>query len=234
MNQAIAAAALSASMLISTPVLARKVEVHITNLTNAVYFTPLLVAAHDRHTHLFEVGTPASENLQAMAEGGDTSGLVEDVEDAGGTYVDNPAAGLLAPGDTTTARLHVYGYRRSHLSVVAMVLPSNDGFVGLSTLRIPRWRGSYTYYLNAYDAGTEANDEIITGGGAPGEQGIPGDPGGHGGMGASGAVGADHNAYVHIHRGVLGDTDPDGGVSDLDSSVHRWLNPVARVVVEVK
>ena len=39
---------------------------------------------------------------------------------------------------------------------------------------------------------------------------------------------------VHIHRNALGDSDPTGGASDLDSSIHRWLNPVARVVVTVR
>ncbi len=235
MKQAIAAAAVSASMLISTPALAaHKVEVQITNLGNGIYFTPLLVAAHDRHTHLFEAGTEASANLQAMAEGGDTSGLILDVDDAGGAYVDNPAEGLLGPGETAHASLRVSAYRRSHLSIVAMMLPTNDGFVGLDALQIPRWRGTYTYFLNGYDAGTEANDEIINGGGTPDVPGIPADPGGNGGMGASGAAGSDINPSVHIHRGVLGDTDPDSGVSDLDSRVHRWLNPVARVVIKVK
>jgi hypothetical protein len=38
---------------------------------------------------------------------------------------------------------------------------------------------------------------------------------------------------VHIHRGVLGDDDPSGGASDLDSTAHRWLNPVAKLVIEV-
>ena len=178
MNRRIAAAVLSVGMLMSTPVLARQVEVHITNLTNGVFFTPLLVAAHNRHTHLFEVGTPASVNLQAMAEGGNTSGLIDEVEAVGGTYMNDPAGGLLAPGATASTSLHVYGYRKSHLSIVGMVLPSNDGFVGLDSLRIPRWHGSYTYYQNAYDAGTEANDEIINGGGDPGLPGIPADPGG--------------------------------------------------------
>ncbi len=38
---------------------------------------------------------------------------------------------------------------------------------------------------------------------------------------------------VHIHRNALGDTDLEGGASDLDSTVHSWLNPVAKVVVTV-
>ena len=38
---------------------------------------------------------------------------------------------------------------------------------------------------------------------------------------------------VHIHRNVLGDSDPLGGASDIDNTVQRWLNPVARVVLTV-
>ncbi len=205
----------------------------ITNLTQGTYFTPLLVAAHNRHTRLFEVGTEASASLQAMAEGGDISGLIFEVDAAGGEYVADPAAGLLAPGQSASASLDIHGTATSRLSVVGMLLPTNDGFVGLDSVPIPyRW-GTFTFYLNGYDAGTEANDEIINGGGAPGVLGIPADPGGHGGENASGAADSEQNATIHVHRSVLGDTEPSGGISDLDSRFHRWLNPVARVVIRV-
>jgi len=234
MKQAIAAVVVSISVLFAGPVSARQVHVAITNLTNGTYFTPLLVAAHNRHTHLFQVGTEASENLQAMAEGGDLSGLISDVEAAGGTYVVTPADGPLAPGESAAAKLYLKYRSTTHLTIVAMLLPTNDGFVGMDTLRIPKYRGSYTYYLLGYDAGTEANNELIVeGGGVPGVLGIPADPGGNSGTGGDGAAGPDHNPTVHIHRSVLGDTDADGGISDLDSRVHRWLNPVARVVITV-
>jgi len=32
----------------------------------------------------------------------------------------------------------------------------------------------------------------------------------------------------------LGDTDLSAGTSDLDSRVHRWLNPVAKLTVTVQ
>jgi hypothetical protein len=64
--------------------------------------------------------------------------------------------------------------------------------------------------------------------------GIPADPGGAAGSGATGVVAVEANPVVHIHRGVLGDTDDSGGISDLDSRVHRWLNPVAELVITVK
>lgn len=233
MHKTATALLLSGSLLAANPLSAREIGIQVTNLTNAVYFTPLLVAAHNPQTHLFELGTPASMDLQAMAEGGDTSGLVSEIEAVGGSFDANPAGGLLAPGATASTRLEIHGRNRSRLSITAMLLPTNDGFVGLDALKIPKRPGVYTYYLNGYDAGTEANDEIVNGGGAPNVPGIPADPGGNAGSGAFSTVGPDQNRTVHIHRGIVGDMDPLGGSSDLDSRVHRWQNPVARLVIRV-
>jgi len=49
----------------------------------------------------------------------------------------------------------------------------------------------------------------------------------------TGAQGLDATAegFVSIHRGVIGDLDENGGPSDINAVVHRWLNPVARVTV---
>jgi hypothetical protein len=175
----------------------------------------------------------ASANLQAMAEGGDTAGLITDLTGLSADISDNPAAGLTTPGQTVNFDMTTQ-VANTHISVVAMILPTNDGFVGLDAMQIPTAIGTYTYYLNAYDAGTEANDEIINGAGAPGAAGIPADPLGAGGTGATGVTSSENNMLVHIHRGVLGDTNATGGSSDLDSRVHRWLNPVARLVIQVK
>ncbi len=214
-------------------VVAQELEITITNLTHGSHFTPLLVAAHTGDSHLFQIGEAAGTNLQAMAEGGDISGLSAALDAVAANKVENPAAGLLAPGAHAQFMLSTDD-GNDYLSAVAMVLPSNDGFVGVDSLHIPNAAGTYTYYLNAYDAGTEANDEIVNGGGAPGAAGIPADPLGHAGTGATGVSGADNNQTVHVHRGVLGDSDPTGGASDLDSSIHRWLNPVAKLTIEVK
>ncbi len=210
----------------------RHMSIEVTNLTNAIYFTPLLVSAHNADTHMFQAGTAASSSLQAMAEGGEISGLDTDLAALGANNVVNPAGGLLAPGASASATLMARGQNK-FLSLAAMMLPTNDGFVGLDAIRIPKKRGTYTYYLNGYDAGTEANDEVISGGGMPGIPGIPADPGGNSGTGGSGVTGADYNATVHVHRGIVGDADPIGGTSDLDSAVHQWNNPVARVVITI-
>lgn len=215
-------------------VVAAEFTVTVKNLTNGIYFTPLLITAHDGDTHLFETGSPASAALQAMAEGGDISGLIEMVGGEDRDTVVNPAGGLLAPGGIVSdVYFSTKRTRNRYLSLTAMLLPTNDGFVGLDSLRIPRIPGTYRYYLVGYDAGTETNDERITGGGDPGVPGIPGAPGGDAGTGGTGVAGADKNSTVHIHRGVIGDNDPVGGISDLNSTIHRWLNPVAEVIIEV-
>jgi hypothetical protein len=232
MKKILSAAIVAASMS-SMQAGAQDLSVTITNLTHGMAFTPVLAAAHDASGNLFDVGTAASANLQAMAEGGSLAGLQSDLDGIAATHTS--AGGPLMAGASVTLTLNTDAATdNTLLSVVAMMLPTNDAFIGLDAVVIPDDEGTYTFYLNAYDAGTEANDELITGGGAPGVAGIPGDPGGLAGAGASGGVaGVDNNTSVHIHRGAIGDDNASGGNSDLDNTVHRWLNPVARVTVVV-
>lgn len=208
-------------------------SIEFTNLTHGNHFTPLFFSAHGSGTHFFEVGTSASSEIQTMAEGGSTAGLVTQASGLSLPYQDNPAGGLLAPGSTTSIDSWDVG-DNDRLSITGMILPTNDGFVGIDSWPIPDTAGTYTVFLNAYDAGTEANDEIVNGGGASGTPGIPIAPSGDNGENATGVTTEESNASVHIHRGVLGDTDAEGGVSDLDSRIHRWLNPVARMIVTVE
>ncbi len=213
---------------------AAEFDVEITNLTTGVFFTPLLVSAHDDNQSVFTSGAAASSELQAMAEGGNISGIATALTSAGATNVENPAGGLLAPGASAMVTLNTDNATDNrYLSIVAMMLPTNDGFVGLNNWEIPTEPGVYKVSLNAYDAGTEANDEII-GSGAPGEAGFPAPApvAATTGTGGSG-ISASAEGFVHIHRGVTGDADSTGGMSDIGFS-HRWLNPVAQVVVTVK
>lgn len=211
---------------------AQQLDITVTNLTHGIHYTPIIIGAHNQETSLFSVGEAASSQLQAMAEGGDISGLSDMLTMASADMAVNPAMGLLAPTMSTTTTLNTTD-GNMYLSLAAMMLPTNDGFVGLDSWMIPSEPGTYTIMLNAYDAGTEANDEIINGGGAPGTPGIPVAPNGDGGVGAMGVTMEESNSMIHVHRGNMGDDDLNGGKSDLDSTVHRWLNPVARVTVVV-
>ncbi len=227
--------AILAASMSSTYVSAQDLSITITNLTNGLAFTPVLVAAHDATGNLFDVGTTASANLQAMAEGGALTGLQTDLDAVAATHAASGAP-LLAGTSVTLALNTDAAPTNTLLSVVAMLLPTNDGFMGLDSVAIPTTAGTYTFHLNGYDAGTEANDELLNpgAGGAPGVAGIPADPGLQAGSGGTvGVAVADSNATVHIHRGAIGDDNLTGGNSDLVNTVHRWLNPVARVTVVV-
>ena len=223
----------STSLLFAANSFSEVISVEITNLTHGTYFTPILVSSHPYGNHFFELGQSSSPALQAMAEGGDISGLVTQANTMGAISAEDPAGGPLAPGQSTSVASMDTG-SNTQLSIMAMILPTNDGFVGLDSWTIPSEPGQYTIMLDAYDAGTEANDEVVNGAGAPGALGIPANPGGNGGTGGTGVTTAETTTTVHVHRGVIGDTNATGGASDLDSRIHRWLNPVAKVVVTVE
>lgn len=230
--KALPATALVCAMF-GLPAHGAQLDIQVSNLTHGNYFTPILVAGHDDSIALFHSGEMASAALQKMAEGGDIADLSAAVTGANGAVLENPAGGLLAPGMTTDT-MELDTGDNGYLSLTAMILPTNDGFVGLDSWKIPTEAGTYTIYLNGYDAGTEANDEIVNGGGAAGTPGIPAAPGGAGGENGTGLNDTSANDKVHIHPGVLGDMDSVGGPSDLNSQVHRWLNPIAKLTVTVK
>ncbi len=254
-----------------------QLQVSITNLTHANYMTPRLVIAHDETVDAFEVGTTATTALAWLAE----AGVIDDAQDAasagqnfeallGPAVTDNGSntwqrfGGLLPASATLSYPFDTMG--KPKLSLLTMLIPTNDAFAGLDSITIPTEPGTYHYFLNAYDAGTELNDELNStrtdiveeGGGPLGAYGAPGVAGagapplspnmGTGGTGVAVTVGLaeDGSALaganevvdgtdgpVHIHRNTLGDTSRTAGKSDLDSTLHRWLNPVARVTIVV-
>lgn len=107
-----------------------------------------------------------------------------------------------------------------------MLLPTNDGFVGLDSWAIPEQAGTYTTTLRGYDAGTEANDELASS--------IPNPPFLTFGANGTGVETSISNDKVHVHPGNIGDADATAGISDLDNASHRWLNPVATITIVVK
>lgn len=88
-------ALLSASVIAfaSSTVMAQDLSITVTNLTQGLYFTPILTSAHASDNHIFMAGTTATAELQAMAEGGDISGLVSILSNADANTSENPAGG---------------------------------------------------------------------------------------------------------------------------------------------
>jgi len=231
MNKLTRICAASALVFASNHTFAADVTIEIQNLTQGMYFTPIAAVAHTPDASLFELGEEASPEIQEMAEGGSLAGLTTIATSISADVLAEPTAGPLEPTQSVSGSF-MTADGNTVLSVVAMILPSNDGFIGLDNWTIPTEAGTYTVYLNAYDAGTEANDELV-GGGAPGVPGMPAPPFLTLGTDGSGVTAVSTNTNVHIHPGNIGDDDAAGGKSDVTNSIHRWLNPVAKVTVTV-
>jgi hypothetical protein len=217
LKRSVSAAFVAALIFSSSPVLAGGdaiYDVTITNLTNSISFTPILVASHRKPVTIFELGSPASEDLRIVAESGNIAPLtatlkenheVVDVQNSG-----DGLDGFLAPGASVSVRVSAKRGDRL-ISIASMMLPTNDGFIALDSVQAPK-RGSVTYYSPGYDAGTELNDELCAN--------IPGPT--CGGQGESlEDVG---EGYVHIHRGIH-------NIADLNASIYDWRNPVAKITV---
>ncbi len=225
----------SMAALASPIVHATDYEITVVNLTRGIHFTPLVVAVHNPANAIFNAGAVASSELQAVAEGGDSASLNAQLESIGAGVTNGD--GLVAPGSSASFTIsNTATPMNTALSVVGMLLPTNDGFIGLNSVELPSGPvgTSATYAAVGYDAGTEANDELV-GSGAPGEAGFPAPMpivASGTGTGASGLT-STVEGFVHVHRNVLGDTNTTGGHSDINSTVHRWLNPVARITVTI-
>ena len=186
-------------------------EVTITNLTRGQTFTPILVASHKRGIRLFEEGQPASDALSALAEGGATDPLAMMLGNDPRLVDIGSSGGLLGPGETVTVHVDAaHGARE--ISLAGMLIPTNDGFVALNGARAPRGHRMLTYWVPAYDAGTEPNDELCAN--------IPGPVCG----GEGGSPGAGGEGYVHIHAGIH-------GIGNLTAADRDWRNPVAKVTI---
>ena len=184
--------------------------VRITNLTSGQHFTPVLAATHAEDVSIFTAGMVASDELRMLAEGGDTMPLAMALR--GKAMSVETTEGLLGPGATTELLVNG-GSMHRWLSLAAMLIPTNDAFVGLR-VRLSDQPRALTYNAFAYDAGTELNDEKC--------ESIPGPHMECARPGGSGAPGMGEG-FVTIHRGIQGGGDFGG---DRD-----WRNPVARITI---
>ncbi len=187
-------------------------EITITNLTPGQTFTPQLLVTHPSSIALFEIGEPAIDELAILAEGGNTAPLMELAVGAGAYAV--TIDGLLPPGASTSGVIDAVA--GDVLSIAAMLIPTNDTFVALDSMPLPE-EGAVTYYLKAYDAGSEANDQLC--------RNIPGPV--CGGEGVSEPDEGDEG-FVHVSNGFHNLRGNALKPQDYD-----WRNPVARVTVTV-
>ena len=218
----IAMAAALALALIATPAAGQAnvtYTVTVQNLTSGQPFTPPVVVTHSNGLDVFESGSAASAEIQAIAENGNNDPLLALVGSSSAVYGSVSGTAPVLPGETAT--LSVQAPAGSYISAAMMLICTNDGFTGLDSVSLPA-SGSETIEANAYDAGTETNTEdfadIV-----PPCQGLIGVTSDDDGTGASDPTLAE-GGVISAHAGIVGGTD-------LTTGDHGWTDPVARITV---
>lgn len=190
----------------------RHYKVTVTNLTKGISFTPLLSTSHNKHISLFTLGEMATDNIGRIAEGGDISGLRAMLDQS--MYVSSTSAseGLLAPGSSVEISLSsARGFGR--ISLISMALPTNDTLVALRSKKLPKRIGnSRTYFMRAYDGGTETNDELCANIPGPHCGGVPFSPEDSG------------EGYIYPSPAIHGE-------ADLSRAQYNWDGAVAKVTI---
>jgi len=188
----------------------RRYAVTVTNITSNQTFTPLLVATHRHSVSFFQVGEAASEEIVAIAEGGDIGPLASLlISRPDKVYATADSGGLLGPGHSVTVEISA-SKKFNRVSLVGMLIPTNDTFVALNSVALPRYYASHT--VPAYDAGSEYNDELCAN--------IPGPV-----CGGAGPSDEDGEGFIHTSPGIH-------GIGDLEASAYDWRNPVARISIK--
>jgi hypothetical protein len=140
-------------------------DVTVQNLTGGQALTPPVVATYTTEIYVSRVGWPASSAVQAIAENGNNTPLLDTL--AGASYVfdsrpagDGPLVPVSDPGGAghpnATSTTITADYDVNFLSLIATLICTNDGLTGLNTVRLPA-AGSEVYLTAGYDAGTGAS-----------------------------------------------------------------------------
>jgi len=188
-------------------------SVTVTNLTKGISFTPLLTTTHNKDVKLFEVGQVASDELSRVAEGGVVSVLKDSLDLSDNVASTHTTSGLLLPGKSINYTITSQSFV-SFVSIASMALPTNDTLVALNHAVLPGYRtGIDTYYMTAYDAGTETNDELCVNIPGPRCGGTPFSPEDSG------------EGYIFPAQGIHGE-------ADLKRSTYDWRGKVAKVVIK--
>ncbi len=172
-------------------------------------FSPVGAVVHDRRTDVWTLGQPATAAVAAIAEDAGVPLFVSTYDQTPGVRdaLASPG-GPIAPGASVT--FEVEARRGDRLSLVTMLVNTNDAFTGLDSIRLGRrWQ---EFEVGAYDAGTEVNNEDPAF--------IPGPVGGNGG------VREPEGNVITEHPGIVG---VPGGI---DPAIYDWEDPVARITIE--
>ncbi len=209
----------------------RLYDVTIVNLTTGQPFSAGVVVTHTGQADVYEVGQEASTGVKMIAEAGNPNPLAKDLQ--GKTGFDHvmtflkpippmnvPTPRDPAPTSPNTSKVRVTARPGTdRLSVVTMLICTNDGFTGVDAVALPTDFNPVAFTNQAYDARAEVNNErfdhIVDPCHAIGPIKQPPD----------GNQLAPESGVIVVHPGIQGN-------GDLRREAHQWDSPVVRIIVQ--
>ena len=182
-------------------------QLTIKNLARNQAFSPPLVVVHGSSYRLFRVGTLATDGMRLIAEMGDLRTAIRSANASKGVSLVRGTDSIIGPGRSLTVQFSAPA--GSLVSLATMLEQTNDGFTGVDAARLPI-SGVRHIGLAAYDAGTEANNELRTH--------VPGAP-------FAGFRRAPTQRLIAAHPGMA-------GVGHLKASTWNWPAQVASLTIE--
>lgn len=224
--------AAAAGLSLSAAAHALDVTVTFENLApaNGTWVTPLWIGFHDGTFDTFDLGSPASAELERLAEDGNTGPISAAFTGPVDGTIASAAPPPLSPGETAsmTFTIDTANPDQRYFSFLSMVIPSNDAFIGNSDpMAIPIADGEGNFIgadliilgSQVYDAGAEVNDEI------PANTALLGQMAPDTGVNEAGVV-AMHPGFLAPGNGGILD-EADFAAADFTASAYQ----VARITV---
>jgi len=145
---------------------------HPNNFPLNAHFSPLVGASHGAAFDIWTSGEAASNPVELVAELGSSSQLIGVINSAvtAGTALERVSGS--APNSPGVSTTNVFDVSESHpyFSLITMVAPSHDWFVGLDSLDLRNgvggFRDTIVIDLIVWDAGTEPGNDFSLAGSA--------------------------------------------------------------------
>ena len=142
---------------------------HPVNFPSNPHFSPLVGAVHSEQAVFWERGQIASPGIEQMAETGGTANLLSEIEtviNEGRALSSIRGGGIgTSPGATTVQVTVNQDYPL--VTLVSMLAPSPDWFVGVNSLSLLDDNGDFssamTVDLRLYDSGTDSGSRFDSG-----------------------------------------------------------------------
>ncbi|KZN47227.1 spondin domain-containing protein [Pseudoalteromonas luteoviolacea] len=132
-----------------------------TNYPSGTHFSPVIGLTHNAQGRIFQRGESASAGIVSMAETGSKAALKEEISNIQNQGYSNyliDESGISGNSQSVSMTFEA-SQDFPLLSVVSMVAPSPDWFIGINSLSLfndSQWLNEQTIQLKVYDAGSDS------------------------------------------------------------------------------